>query len=112
MPAGVEFDAPVWLLALPAIAAFLVLARLEWWRTASGRRPSALFRQEASRLLVRLVWCALIVLALAGLTVVRPLSRQATLLVLDASASMAIVRDQVESAAHAGASALRPGDVV
>ena len=49
----------------------------------------------------------LVVLALAGITIVRPLERQATLLVLDASASMSSVRDQVEATARSSAGALR-----
>src|SRR5712691_2932944 len=108
MPFGVEFDSPWWLLALPAIGGVAILARLEWWREA--RRQRRVRHQEVRRLALRLLWTGLIVLALAGITVVRPLDRQATILVLDASASMASVRDQVEAAARASSAALKPGD--
>jgi Ca-activated chloride channel family protein len=108
MPFGVEFDAPWWLLALPAVAGLAIVARLEWWREA--RRHRRLRNQEARRLALRLLWTGLIVLALAGISITRPLDRQATLLVLDASASMAAVRDQVEAAARASSAALKPGD--
>src|SRR5438094_2662362 len=112
MPAGVEFEAPLWLAAIPALAVVLVLARVEWWRAALEQRPCRLFGQELRRLAVRLVWCSLVVLALAGLTVVRALDRQASVLVLDTSASTTTVRDQLENAARAGAAALPRGDLL
>src|SRR5690349_13247958 len=109
MLAGVEFESPLWLLALPAMAALLVLARLEWWRAAlAGERR--VLRQETRRFGVRMAWTLLVVLALTGVTLVRPLDRQATMLVLDASASTAGVRDQISGAARASENALRPGD--
>jgi uncharacterized membrane protein len=107
---GAELDAPLWLLALPLLCIGLVLARLEWWRIAASRPRSALFRAESRRLLLRLAWLSLVVLALAGATVVRPLDRQAIMLVLDTSASLDTVRDQVEAAAREAASALHGGD--
>ena len=108
MPAGVELDQPGWLLALPAMAALLVLARLDWWRAAARERPVR--RQETRRLAIRLAWTMLVVLALGGITIVRPLDRQATLLVLDESASTAGVHDQIAAAARASESALPAGD--
>jgi Mg-chelatase subunit ChlD len=107
---GVELDSPLWLLTLPLLGTGLVLARLDWWRVAATQRRSALFRGESRRLLLRLGWMSLVVLALAGTTFVRPLDRQSTVLVLDTSASMNTVRDQVEAAARDAASALRSGD--
>src|SRR6266446_5494433 len=112
MLAGVEVDSPTWLLAAPAVAVLLVVARLDWWRAARSARSgrTRFLRQETRRLAIRLAWVMLVVLALAGITIVRPLERQATLLVLDASASMSSVRDQVEATARSSAGALRAGD--
>jgi uncharacterized membrane protein len=110
MRVGIELDAPLWLLALPVIGCGLVLARLEWWRLAAARPRSPLFRAESRRLALRLAWMSLLVLALAGTSVVRPLDRQATLMVLDTSASMASVRDEVEAAARGAADALHSDD--
>ena len=109
---GAELESPLWLVSLPLLAALLVWTRLDWWRAAFAHRTGGLWRKEARRLALRLAWSTLVVLALAGLTVVRPLDRQATMLVLDVSASMTTVRDQVDSAARAGAAALRQGDVL
>ena len=111
MLVGVEFAAPLWLLALPALAAILVLARLPWLKAArySGRRA---LRQEGRRLALRLAWATLLVLALAGTTLARPLDRQAVMLVLDASASVASARDQAEAAARAIADRLPQGDAL
>lgn len=109
MPAGVEFSQPWWLLAMAPAAAFLVAARLPWWR-AARRAGRAALRQEGRRLALRLAWVALLLLALAGIVVTRPLGRQAVLFVLDASASTAPVRDRGEAAVRAGAERLRPGD--
>jgi Mg-chelatase subunit ChlD len=109
---GVELEAPLWLLALPLLCVGLVLARLEWWRAVLGRPRSAVFRTELRRLLLRLGWMSLVVLALSGTTFARPLDRQSTVLVLDTSASMDTVRDQVETAARDAASALQRGDQV
>ncbi|HZR98615.1 MAG TPA: VWA domain-containing protein, partial [Chloroflexota bacterium] len=110
MPAAVELAQPLWLLALPLLAAYLVAARLPWWRAARRAGRPAL-RQEGRRLALRLAWLALLVLALAGLTLVRPLHRQAVVLVLDASASVAPVRDQAEAAARAALGRLASGDL-
>ncbi len=107
---GVELTAPLWLLVLPLLAAGLVLARLDWWRFALSRTDRRGLRSEARRLVLRLAWVSLLVLALAGLTIVRPLDRQATALVLDSSASTATVRDQIENAARTAAHTLRGGD--
>ena len=107
---GIEFGVWLWLLALPFVALGLVVARLEWWRLAVQRPASAVFRAETRRVALRLAWMGLLVLALADLTVVRPLDRQASMLVLDSSASMATVRDQVENAARTASSSLRAGD--
>src|SRR5438270_6378375 len=103
MPAGVELESPLWLLAVPAVAAVLLVSRLEWWRAAvTGERR--ILHQELRKFGVRLGWTLLIVLALAGITIVRPLDRQATVLVLDASASTSAVRDQISAAARASES--------
>ncbi len=110
---GIEFSSPPWLLALPLVAVGLLLARLDWWRFALSRRGQYRrlgLRGETRRLVLRLAWLSLLVLALAGVTIVRPLDRQATLLVLDSSASTATVRDQIESSARTAADALRAGD--
>jgi Mg-chelatase subunit ChlD len=107
---GVELEAPLWLLALPLFGIGLVLARLDWWGVAASQPRSALFRTESRRLLFRLAWMSLVVLALAGTSVVRPLDRQSTVMVLDTSASMNTVRDQVEAAARDAATALHSGD--
>jgi uncharacterized membrane protein len=107
---GVELASPLWLVALPLLAAGLVLGRLDWWRFALSRSGRRGLRAETRRLVLRLVWVSLLVLALAGLTIVRPLDRQATTLVLDSSASTATVRDQIESAARAAADGLHGGD--
>ena len=111
MPVGVEFANPFWLLALPLLAAFLVCARLPWWRAArrAGRRA---VRQEGRRLALRLAWLSLLVLALAGTTLVRPLNRQAIVLALDVSASVAPARDQAEAAARLAATRLVPDDLL
>ncbi len=106
MRVAVELASPLWLLALPSVAAVLVALRWPWWRSRDRR----LRRQETRRLAIRLAWCALVVLALAGATIVRPLVRQATALVLDTSASMSTVRDQLEAAAAAAERALPAGD--
>lgn len=138
MPVDVEVTRPAWLLALPLLAAALVIVRLPWWRAGKPspaslplrrrpRRPrenarrafSALreslrppaARAEARRLVVRLVWLALPVLALAGLTIARPLDRLATVFVLDHSASVASVRDVQEAAVRAALARLEGGDV-
>ncbi len=108
MPAGVELAAPLWLLALPIVAAVLVALRWPWWRPALT--PSPRGRGEARRLAIRLAWCTLVVLALAQATIVRPLVHQATALVLDTSASMTSVRDQLEDAALNAERALPQGD--
>jgi Ca-activated chloride channel family protein len=110
MPAAVEFGTPAWLLAAPLVAGFLVAARLPWWRAArrAGRRA---VRQEGARLAVRLVWASLLLMALAGANLVRPLHRQATAFVLDVSASVAPARDQGEAAIRAATSRLPQGDL-
>src|SRR6266542_6539192 len=112
MPAGVELTAPLWLLALPIVAAVLVALRWPWWRAAltPWMKPSPRGRGEARRLAIRLAWCTLVVLALAQATIVRPLVHQATALVLDTSASMTSVRDQLEDAALNAERALPQGD--
>jgi uncharacterized membrane protein len=107
---GIELAAPPWLLALPLVAVGLVVARLDWWRFALSRPGRRGLGTETRRLVLRLAWVSLLVLALAGLTIVRPLDRQATALVLDSSASTATVRDQIERAARTAADALRGGD--
>ncbi len=108
---AVEFTQPWWLLALPLVTAFLVLARLPWWRAARRAGRPAL-RREGWRLALRLGWLSLLVLALAGAIVTRPLSRQAVLFVLDASASVAPARDQAEAAVRAAAERLGRGDLL
>ncbi|MGE5618848.1 MAG: VWA domain-containing protein [Sphingomonadaceae bacterium] len=108
---SVLFTDPLWLLALPPAAALLVVARLPWWR-AARRAGKAALRQEARRLGLRLAWIALLLLALSGLTLTRPLDRQALLFVVDASASVVAVRDQAEAAVRAAASRMRDGDLL
>ena len=58
------------------------------------------------------MWVLLLVLALSGLVLVRPLDRQATVLLLDASASVTPVRDQVEAAARTAVAGLSRGNVL
>ncbi|MHB1162784.1 MAG: VWA domain-containing protein, partial [Chloroflexota bacterium] len=111
MPVGAEFTDPWWLLGLPLSAALLVAARLPWWRAARRAGRAALL-QEVRRLALRLAWLALLLLALAGLTITRPLDRQAVLFVVDASASVASVRDQAEAAVRIAASRMRNGDLL
>lgn len=116
MRAGVELEQPLWLLALPLVAVLLVLIRLPWWRAGLDRAAPGhsrrLVRQESRRLAVRLGWCMLVILALAGLSVVRPLVRQATVLVVDVSGSMAPLRDQLATTATRAAQLLAPGDLL
>jgi len=111
LPLSILFTDPWWLALLPMVAVFLVVARLPWWRAArrAGRRA---VRQEGRRLALRLFWASLLLLALSGVTVARPLNRQAVVMVLDESASTAAVRDQIELAASAAATGLRPGDLL
>jgi len=111
MPVGVELANPLLLLLLPILAGFLVFARLPWWRAARQAGPRAV-RQEGRRLAVRLAWLALLVFTLAGITLVRPLNRQAVVLALDVSASTATARDQAEAAARAAAAHLAGGDLL
>lgn len=109
MLVGVEFDNPWWLLALPVLAAFLIVGRWPWWVAArsAGRKAMHL---EGRRLALRLIWVTIVVLALAGLTITRPLDRQATVFVLDVSASVASLRDQAEAVARSAAERLPGGD--
>lgn len=107
---AVDFAQPLWLLLLPLLAALLVAARLPWWRTAR-RAGGAAMRREGLRLGLRLLWLSLLLLALSGVTVVRQLDRQAIVFLLDASASTASVRDQVEAAARTAAGELPRGDL-
>jgi Ca-activated chloride channel homolog len=111
MPVGAEFSHPWFLLALPLLAAFLVAARWPWWNAARRAGRKAL-RQEGRRVGLRLVWVALMVLALSGITVTRSLDRQAAIFVLDGSASVAAVRDRAETAARSAAEQLRTGDLL
>ncbi|MHB1416175.1 MAG: vWA domain-containing protein, partial [Chloroflexota bacterium] len=111
MPVVAEFANPLWLLALVPLAAFLVLARAPWWQAARQAGKVAT-RREARRLALRLAWLTLLVLTLAGLVIARPLDRQAIVLVLDASASTAPVRDEAEGIARAAAGQLREGDLL
>lgn len=106
---GAEFSNPCWLLALPLLAAFLLAARWPWWMAARPAGQRAL-RQEGRRLALRLIWVSLVVLALSGLAITRPLGRQATILVLDVSASVATLRDQAEAVARSAAEKLRGED--
>lgn len=100
---------PLWLLALPLLVAFLVVARLPWWRVAKRVGREAV-RREGCRLAIRVVWVSLLVLALSGVVLTRSLDRQAVLFVLDGSASVASVRDQAEAAVHSAALKLQSGD--
>ncbi len=102
---------PLWLLALPGIAAFLVMARWPWWRAAIRAGRLAL-RQEAIRLALRLLWVSLPVLALSGVVLTRSLDRQAHIFVLDASASVAPARDHAEGVVRTVATRLREGDLL
>lgn len=106
---GAELSNPLWLLALPVLAAFLIAARWPWW-VASRRAGRRATNQEARRFALRFGWAALVVLALSGLVITRPLGRQAVLFVVDASASVASVRDQAEGALRSAADKLRHGD--
>ena len=110
MPVAVEFSNPWWLLALPALVACLIAARLPWWRAArrAGRRA---LRLEARRLALRLAWMCLLLLALTGISLTRPLFHQATVLVVDASASLASARDQIESAVREAEARLPDDDL-
>jgi Ca-activated chloride channel homolog len=110
-PVAVDFAQPLWLLLLPPLAAFLVAARLPWWRTA-WRAGGAALRREGLRLGLRLFWVSLLLLALSGITVVRPLDRQVTVLLLDASASTRAVRDQVEAVGRSAVTGLTRGDLL
>ncbi|HEX2034478.1 MAG TPA: VWA domain-containing protein [Chloroflexota bacterium] len=111
---AVELATPWWLLVWPPLALLLVWARWPWWQ-AARRLPhpgrSRAMRQEGRRLALRLAWLSLLVLALAGASLARPLRQQAVVFVLDASASVAPVRDQAEGAVRTAAARLRPGDV-
>ncbi|TAK31214.1 MAG: VWA domain-containing protein [Chloroflexota bacterium] len=99
-----------WLLALPLLAGLLVVARLPWWRAArQAGRPA--MHQEGRRLAFRFVWLALLVLALAGATLNRPLHRQAIIFVTDTSASVAPIRDQTEGIVRAALTQLPAGDM-
>jgi secreted protein with Ig-like and vWFA domain/uncharacterized membrane protein len=113
MPVGVEFTRPAWLLLLPALAILLVRARLPWWRAALARRATNRrpWRTELTRHTVRLVWLALPVFALAGFAITRPAHRMAVIFVVDASASVAAVRDRQEEAVRAALAGLRRGDL-
>src|SRR5688572_11106675 len=83
MPVDVELSRPLWLVALPLLAAVLVAVRLPWWRAAYAQRATSPrpLRSEARRLLIRLAWLALPVLALAGLAFARPMDRMAIVFV-------------------------------
>jgi Ca-activated chloride channel homolog len=128
MPAGIELGRPLWLLAIPIIALLLLLARRPWLgrderlemrdKRGNERRVTAplvshllslISRREARRVGLRLGWTSLLVFALADPVVTRPLQQQAILFAVDASASVAEVRDQAESAVRA-AVARREGD--
>src|SRR5687768_10280961 len=103
-----------WLLALPVCAAVLLYARRPWWQAA--RRVAAqdrrrTLRNEGWRTGARLVWVALLTLALAGAEITRPLSRQTILLVVDTSASVGTVRDEAEAAVRGALAALRRNDL-
>ena len=107
---GTQYSAtitdPLWLLALPLVVLFLVVARLPWWRVAKRAGREAV-RREGYRLAVRVAWVSLLLLALSGVVLTRSLDRQAVLFVLDSSASVATVRDQAEAAVRSVASRLR-----
>lgn len=112
MPVALELTAPLWLLALLPLATFLALARRPWW-DASGRPIDRAVRQrEIRRFAFRLGWAALLVLALAGMTIVWPLNRQAVIFALDSSASTAPVRDRIEATVRQGEHQQRPGDLL
>jgi len=111
---GAEAAQPLWLLVLVPLAALLVMVRLPWWRAARHAGPVARgqgLRQEARRLGLRLFWTTLLVLALAGVSLVRDLDRQATVFVLDTSASVATVRDQGEAMIQSAERRLRRDDL-
>lgn len=113
MPVGVELSRPEWLLALPVAAAFLVFARWPWWRAARARRhvSRGSWHAEVRRMVIRLVWIMLPVLALAGAGLTRPMDRLAIVFVVDHSASVASVRDQEEAFLREALEALRDGDL-
>lgn len=111
MPVGAEIAEPLWLVGLPLVAAVLIVARYPWWR-AARRVGGAAVRQEIRRTALRLAWTSLILLALADVTLIRYLPRQAVVIVADASASLAAARDQVERAARGAAASLREGDLM
>jgi len=102
---GVSFETPVWLLALvPVLALTVALHLAARRRMGAGRRRAAL--------LVRTLLLALLVFAIAGLQVVLPVDRLATVFVVDLSdsvgntgrdAALAFLRDTLK--------AKPPGDV-
>lgn len=104
---------PEWLLALPLLLLVLVWARLPWLRAAARTEPGglrAIWRREGQRLAFRFAWVTLLVLALSGATLTRGTDRQATVLVVDTSASVASVRDQADAIVRTAADHLGPGD--
>ena len=107
---GAELFQPLWLCVLPLLAALLVAVRLPWWRAARRAGRPAL-RGEIRRLVLRLVWLALPVLALAGATLTRPLDRQAIVFVVDGSASVSASRDEAEDFVRTALESLAPGDL-
>jgi len=111
MPVGVELAQPLWLLGVPFAALALLAVRYPYWKAASrlGRGP---LRQEARRTALRLAWTSLLLLALADVTVLRYLPRQAVVMVADVSASLTPARDQVERAAAVAAANVRSGDLM
>ncbi len=108
---GIEIARPLWLLALPVVAALLVAARYPWL-VAARRTGRGTVGREARRLALRLAWTSLLLLALSGVTVVRYLPRQAVVLVADISASVQPAREQVEQAVRTAVTRVRDGDLV
>jgi len=95
-------DQPLVLLTLVALAP--VLALVSWRRGMAG--PRARFS-----LACRLVISTLLVLALAGLSIRRPVDRQAVVFVGDVSASVQDARLQSETFIRQAVAAKRPDDV-
>ncbi|BDG60846.1 VWA domain-containing protein [Caldinitratiruptor microaerophilus] len=106
---SVEFQFPARLLLLLPALAWVWAARRAWLR-AARRAGRAAWRRQLRHLAVRGLVVLLVGLALAEPALVRRLSRQTVVLVLDASASTAPVRDRVEAWARRALDALPPGD--
>ncbi|MFO7173549.1 MAG: VWA domain-containing protein, partial [Bacillota bacterium] len=106
---ALEFAAPWALLVLVPALALVAAIRRPWWQAARRAGPGPR-RREAWLLARRALWVSLLILALAGPTLVRPVRRQAVVLVVDGSASTAGVRDRAEAWIREALAALPRGD--